>query len=389
MECWDGTWDDCQVAEEGKACSLEMTRMSLVRKLEAVEEGLVTRVRTTSISLESETYRCNKEGPDMEDEHLQELIIHGDDIFRMESVERSSTMSSIHLSALMSTSGEGDTNPIQGNADTCADYSLPTILKTSTEIQLDQDKKCFGASASIKAIASLPPVFILSSGSLELGVQTDEFNKQKSAGEKIQRGYKQTKTLEQGKSMILGNKQGRSLEEGDACLKSMGNKKVAQLESNSKARKRHSSQPVSIPQAAYKIHTFTNTSVTHLAIDSLEGKDVGLSIAHIAKQMADKTCGSLPVHPKPPRSRDVSKTFDGNENPEDSSYPQMFESGTMEFYLPFDSDDEDIDLIDICTDAFEDENPNEIIPKVLSTEVEIEALIDQVALLNTEGKCRA
>ena len=92
MECWDGTWDDCQVAEEGKACSLEVGRLSLVRKLEALEEGLVTRVRTTSITLESETNQINTENSDMEDGHLQELIIHGDDIFKMESVESVSTM---------------------------------------------------------------------------------------------------------------------------------------------------------------------------------------------------------------------------------------------------------------------------------------------------------
>ena len=33
MECWDGTWDDCQVAEEGKACSLEVSRLSLVKMM--------------------------------------------------------------------------------------------------------------------------------------------------------------------------------------------------------------------------------------------------------------------------------------------------------------------------------------------------------------------
>ena len=92
----------------------------------------------------------------------------------------------------------------------------------------------------------------------------------------------------------------------------------------------------------------------------------------------------------------MSKNFDDNRVLYEATYPQMLENGAMEFLLPFDSDDEDIDsddedidLVDIRTDTVEDESPGEIISKVISTEVEIEVLIDQVALLNPEGKCRA
>ena len=382
MECWDGTWDDCQVAEEGKACSLEVGRFSLVRKLEALEAGLVTRVRTTSITLESETNQINTENSDIEDGHLEELIIHGDDIFKMESVESVSTMLFFPLSTSMPTSDEGKTKLTQANVDSCSDYSLPT-KPDSTEVQMDQDKRCSGASAIIKNVPSLPHAFILSNGILE----QLEINKQK---QKIQRGYKQT--LWQGPltspSLIKEINQRRSLEEGDAVIRTS--------ENNAKARKRHSSQPVAIPPAASSLHPFTNTLTTLLAADSFEGKDVGLSIAQIAKQMEDKTCGSLPVHPKPPRSRDVSKNFDENGVLYEATYPKILEDGTMEFLLPYDSDDEDtdsddedIELVDIRTNTVENESTREITSKVQSTEVEVEALIDRVALLNPEGKCRA
>ena len=355
MECWDRTWDDCQVAEEGKACSLEVSRLSLVRMLEAAEEGLATRVRTTSVTLESETNQCSVESSDVEN-HLHGLVIHSDDIFTMESIETVSTLSPTILSTMTSTSGENGSNLKQVNAA----YNQPKSLKTFAEAQYAQYQSSSEVLTVIENVASLPYAFTPSSNSLEEGDQTSRAK----LGRMMQRDFKQTTVLEQGllsnKSITLGNKQGRSLEEGEIGLRSFG---VEVVKENVKARQRHSSQPVAIPQHP------SDTLVIPLTFNSIECSDVGLSIAQIAKQIAAETCGSLPAHPRPPRSRDLSKTFDESISPDDNIQHHLSEIRSMEleFLSPLDSDDS----------IHED------------TEIEIATVMDQIALLNPEGKCRA